>query len=488
MKYSLAIAIISFNVVVAAAPKHDHAAHLALQNELVSIKAIYESETGRLRRVTDARWAKRQKQVEQKTALQQSSDKTNAEIERIYGEIARIREEMLIRENSLTETRNAFDREKELFKGTGMALETILHKEEDAIRSGFIIGQQVRSLQIQEILLDLKNNPGQYSKILGRLQKYLLDNLAQQTSSSISKETILLADNSITETPVIRLGNVAAFGINDTGTAYYLGYTGQSTSPFQWVVLTDEQASRHQISVVPQWLKTGTVDGLVYVDVLQNSYSGELLGYERTTATAAIVSFVKAGGIVMLPLGLICLWAIILLVNRLFVYTTVHSHGNRFIDEAVEFLSQKKHDEARAFAGKSKGVLARILSTCLHHSKWKRPVAEKAVKELLLAEIPALDKHLDTLAVLAGAAPLLGLLGTVTGMISMFESITRFGTGDPKLLAGGISEALVTTEVGLAIAIPVLLIHNFLRNRRNHIQADMEMYAMRILNRLWPEE
>jgi biopolymer transport protein ExbB len=89
---------------------------------------------------------------------------------------------------------------------------------------------------------------------------------------------------------------------------------------------------------------------------------------------------------------------------------------------------------------------------------------------------------------LAGAAPLLGLLGTITGMIRMFESITRFGTGDPKLLAGDISEALITTEVGLAIAIPTLLVHNFLRNRRNHIQADMEMYAVRILNRLWPEK
>lgn len=488
MKFALAIAVMSLNVVAFFGPKHDHTAHLALQNELVSIKATYESETERLRRVTDLRWAKRQHQVEQKTALQQASEKTQAEIERIYGDIARIREEMLIRENSMADAQKAFDREKERLRGTGVTLETILRKEEDAIRAGFPIGQQDRSLQIQQILLDTKNNPGQHSKILSRLQKYVLDDLAHQTGSAISEETILLADNSLNETPVIRLGNVAALAINDTGTAYYLGYTGQSASPFQWVVLTDEQASRHQVSAFPRWLKAKTVDGQMYVDVLQNSHSEELLGYERKTTAAAIISFIKAGGIVMLPLGLICLWAIILLINRLFVYTTAHSRDNRFIDEAIDFLNQKKHDEAQGFARKSKGVLARILSTCLHHSKWKRPVAEKAVKELLLAEIPALDKHLDTLAVLAGAAPLLGLLGTVTGMISMFESITRFGTGDPKLLAGGISEALITTEVGLAIAIPVLLVHNFLRNRRNHIQADMEMYAMRILNRLWPEE
>jgi biopolymer transport protein ExbB len=89
--------------------------------------------------------------------------------------------------------------------------------------------------------------------------------------------------------------------------------------------------------------------------------------------------------------------------------------------------------------------------------------------------------------VIAGAAPLLGLLGTVTGMISLFEVITHYGTGDPKILAGGISEALITTQTGLATAIPILLIHNWLRNQSLHIQSEMEKHAIRILNRLWPE-
>jgi len=92
--------------------------------------------------------------------------------------------------------------------------------------------------------------------------------------------------------------------------------------------------------------------------------------------------------------------------------------------------------------------------------------------------MPGLASHLNTLAVIAAVAPLLGLLGTVTGMISLFEVITRFGTGDPKLLAGGISEALITTEVGLIVAIPILLIHNYLRNRKNRIGSDLQLHAM----------
>ena len=109
-------------------------------------------------------------------------------------------------------------------------------------------------------------------------------------------------------------------------------------------------------------------------------------------------------------------------------------------------------------------------------------------REFLLSVVPFTNQGLDSISALITVAPLLGLLGTVTGMISLFEVITRFGTGDPKLLAGGISEALITTEVGLIIAIPILLIHNYLRNRKNGIGADLQLHAVGLINRLYPEE
>ena len=138
-------------------------------------------------------------------------------------------------------------------------------------------------------------------------------------------------------------------------------------------------------------------------------------------------------------------------------------------------------------AEKKRSSLAVILQVCLKHRSWSRDTAEKAVKEELLKELPQLNRHLDTIAVIAAAAPLLGLLGTVSGMIRMFKTITSYGTGDPSLLAGGISEALVTTEVGLVIAIPMLLLHTFLRNRRNIIRSELEAFGLVILNRIWRE-
>ncbi len=89
--------------------------------------------------------------------------------------------------------------------------------------------------------------------------------------------------------------------------------------------------------------------------------------------------------------------------------------------------------------------------------------------EQLAEESSLLKRGLTTVAVLAAVSPLLGLLGTVTGMIETFQSITLFGTGDPKLMSGGISQALITTQVGLAVAIPLVLLHSLFTGKANRM-------------------
>ena len=90
---------------------------------------------------------------------------------------------------------------------------------------------------------------------------------------------------------------------------------------------------------------------------------------------------------------------------------------------------------------------------------------------------PTLERFLTTVKVLSVVSPLLGLLGTVTGMIQTFQAITLFGAGDPKLMAGGISVALVTTMLGLYSAIPLVLLHSFLKGRSDKIQHVLEEQA-----------
>jgi biopolymer transport protein ExbB len=97
--------------------------------------------------------------------------------------------------------------------------------------------------------------------------------------------------------------------------------------------------------------------------------------------------------------------------------------------------------------------------------------------EIITAAAQRLRRGLPTLAIFAAVSPLLGLLGTVTGMIETFQVITLFGAGDPRLMSGGISQALVTTQLGLAVAIPLLLVHSWLQGRANDLIATLDETA-----------
>ena len=103
---------------------------------------------------------------------------------------------------------------------------------------------------------------------------------------------------------------------------------------------------------------------------------------------------------------------------------------------------------------------------------------EAQLEDVLSRAVPVLEQNLSTIKLLAAVAPLLGLLGTVVGMIETFQSITLFGTGDPKLMAGGISQALVTTMLGLIAAVPLLFIHNILESRSRAITQVYEEQAI----------
>ena len=111
-----------------------------------------------------------------------------------------------------------------------------------------------------------------------------------------------------------------------------------------------------------------------------------------------------------------------------------------------------------------------------------REAMENALQEAILREVPPMERFLSTLGMLAAIAPLLGLLGTVTGMIDTFHVITQHGTGDPRMMSGGISEALVTTMLGLSVAIPIMLAHTLLNRAVDKHIGQMEEKAVALIN------
>ena len=225
----------------------------------------------------------------------------------------------------------------------------------------------------------------------------------------------------------------------------------------------------------------GLVQGeevMVPVDVT----SGDALKVEQARQT--FVEHVCKGGFVMIPLLLVGALASILALWKVIDLSRVRVRAGAAVEKILSHVKAGEIDAARSEANRLKEPLASLVSDCIDLRDASREHLEEIMHEHVLSYVPRLERHLGTLAVFGGIAPLLGLLGTVTGMIHTFQLVTIFGSGDAKLLSGGISEALVTTEFGLAIAIPVLLVHAFLSRRAKTIISTLEQTATGLVNEL----
>jgi biopolymer transport protein ExbB len=204
-------------------------------------------------------------------------------------------------------------------------------------------------------------------------------------------------------------------------------------------------------------------------------------------AKPSLLEHIRQGGFVMVPLAAVALIALILCIWKTLELSGIQTNADDTINAIMEMLKQSDVDKALENTNMLRDPLLRMVKKAIAHRGASRDYLEEVLHEQVLATVPKLERNLGTLAVLGGIAPLLGLLGTVTGMIHTFQLVTIFGSGNAKLLSGGISEALVTTETGLAIAIPVLLLHAFLARRARTIIASLEHTALRIVNEIKTE-
>ena len=131
--------------------------------------------------------------------------------------------------------------------------------------------------------------------------------------------------------------------------------------------------------------------------------------------------------------------------------------------------AQRQMDELKA-----DNALGRVMLVYQYDPDQNVETLEARLDEAILEQIPVLERGLGTLGILAAVAPLLGLLGTVVGMIDTFQSITLFGAGDPRVMSDGISQALVTTQLGLSVAIPIVLLHSLLSSKSGRLVHTLE--------------
>jgi len=270
--------------------------------------------------------------------------------------------------------------------------------------------------------------------------------------------------------PILVLGNfTAAYRTHEeTGFALY----------------SDKSRRLFALSRTPTGSIQSRIDGYmngesisVPIDISQGS------ALRQISSGISFIEQIAAGGPVVWPIIGIFLFGLLIVMERLIFLLRRHVNAEKLSEQLNSLaLNGQWQSCTSLLESYQRKPLAVVLRTALKHRKMKREDIENALQETILGQIPPLERFLSTLGMIASIAPLLGLLGTVTGMINTFHAITYFGTGDAKMMSGGISEALVTTMLGLAVAIPIMFSHTLLSRFVENLIAQMEEKAVAFVN------
>ena len=194
-----------------------------------------------------------------------------------------------------------------------------------------------------------------------------------------------------------------------------------------------------------------------------------------------MLEMMKAGGPLMWPILFCSILALAIVIERFWSLQTRRVAPKNLVAQVWQW-EKVGHLDARRIQDLRRGsALGRILAAGLVNRRHDREVMKESIEEVGRHVVHDMERFLNTLGTIAAISPLLGLLGTVVGMIQVFSVITTQGVGDPSLLAGGISQALLTTAAGLTVAIPALIFHRFFRGRIDELVVTMEQEAIKMV-------
>ncbi len=197
-----------------------------------------------------------------------------------------------------------------------------------------------------------------------------------------------------------------------------------------------------------------------------------------------MLEIVSAGGWLMLPIILCSIAVIAIVGERFWTLDPKKIAPKSLLAQVWGWIKANQLDGAKLKELKQSSALGRILAAGLSNSRHGREVMKDSIQEAASQVVHEMERYLGVLGTIAAITPLLGLLGTVFGMIKVFTAIMMQGTGNAGVLAGGISQALITTAAGLCVAIPAMICHRFLQRRVDDLVVTMEQEAVKLVDAL----
>ncbi len=483
---ALFAAVFAMGTLFAQQPLGGDVAGDALVRERAELnKAKADLEEARQKRDMEvaARWNDREKANQERELFNQKYDEAKDELDRLMEERVRLEENVRVAREDLAQVKANTEGKRAEFMALApdkSILEPLSQVKDRGIP--YKIPQRIEEFNRTERGLSLyRDNPVKGAKSVLDLAKKELEfsrEMEWKTGELVFGSSVAFGEE-------LRIGGLFAMRASsgaDSSVAMMLPMAGDKGQTFSWQEMNSSEL-RADVNEAFRMARDSAF-AMVPVDVLlSTALSTELANAEEKSFWDVCKQTFHDGGILMYPIVALFIFGVFLVIERFFALL-IKGYSPRW-RQAVRLASEGKMEEAQALAKKLHGSVGRVVRKGILGNYADRASAEKAIEEVFAGETPALERGLSTISVIATTAPLLGLLGTVMGMIQLFQVITMHGTSDPKLLAGGISVALITTEVGLIVAIPMQFLLTFLTNRSEAIRARMEKAALAVLNSRW---
>ena len=469
-----------------------------LQREVETLTRIRMQKADSLEKLDAKHWSNRYAESQLTEEHQNKTRELDGRYSKLSTDLGRVTEEVMANKNVTEEAEEKSKSEEIAFDALNTQVKLSIEKTLGDVAGDYPVGMNKRLLNLKRASAEAEKK---VPNTIAAVQGYMADLLARHEvtyTQSYGAELSQVGTRPDVNVNRLRLGTVFLGEVaNDNGDVQALLRSGALQGKvFEWNAnLPTEMAANIKTAVNQAGSVTGAAtDALsatiaIPLDVLQNkAIKNSITDTKELTWTEEFKSFFKKGGIVMYPLMLVAIIALLLFLER-FVMLSYRGHlGRRFTKKMDALVAEKKYEEAANLCLKKETSLAMVLFAVLNKVNDTRENAERSLQEALLREQPKLERRMGLLAAMGTIAPLLGLLGTVTGIITLFTVITEVGTNDARVLAGGISEALVTTEMGLVIAIPVMILHGLLSEKIEKITSELYVQSTSLMNKVFGKE
>ena len=462
-----------------------------LQREVETLTRIRMQKADSLEKLDAKHWSNRYAESQLTEEHQNKTRELDGRYSKLSTDLGRITEEVMANKNVTEEAEEKFKSEEIAFDALNTQVKLSIEKTLGDVAGDYPVGMNARLLRLKQASIEAeKKTPNTIAAVQGFMDDLLKRHEVTYTQF-YGAEVSQVGSRPDVNVNRLRLGTVFLGEVaNDNGNVQALMRSGALQGKiFEWNAnLPTEMATNIKQAVNQAGSTAEAKAGIVSIplDVLQNkAVKNSISDVKELTWTEKAKAFFKKGGIVMYPLALVAIIALLLFLERLLVLSYRGKIGRRFIKKMDALVAEKKYDEAASLCLKRETSLSMVLFSVLNKVNDTRENAERSLQEALLREQPKLERRMGLLAAMGTIAPLLGLLGTVTGIITLFTVITEVGTNDARVLAGGISEALITTEMGLVIAIPVMILHGLLSEKIEKITSELYVQSTSLMNKVF---